>query len=488
MKNKITFLILFIVLGFCSLQAQVTQEWVQIYTGPFDDKASSIAVDDSENVYVSGRSYRSGTGHNCATIKYNSSGVQQWGQSHNGFGTGFYGPTSLEVDNSGNVYITGSSAESGTYPDYTTIKYNSSGVQTWIQSYNGPGNSYDGAHSLAVDGSGNVYVTGHSPGIGTNNDYATIKYSSSGDQQWVQRYNGPGNLGDYANSLAVDDSGNVYVTGSSGNGINSDYATIKYNSSGVQQWVQRYNGTGNNHNAAHSIAVDYSGNVYVTGKSDSYPHTVYATIKYNSSGVQQWIQEYGPINNVENAPPSLAVDGSGNAYITGNSVGSGTSADYATVKYNSSGVQQWVQLYNGPGNGDDGATSLAVDISGNVFVTGGSIGSGSSYDYATIKYNSSGVQQWVQTYNGNNYDIASSLALDGSGNVYVTGGSIGSGTSYDYATIKYSQTDDISAPSNLEAQSVDSSFIKVTWQDNSNDEDGFYIERTQINDSSHWEV
>ena len=209
-------------------------------------------------------------------------------------------------------------------------------------------------------------------------------------QDWVQRYNGPGNSGDAATSIAVDGSGNVYVTGSSyGSGTDYDYCTIKYNSSGVQQWVQRYNGPGYGYDYAYSIAVDGSGNVYVTGRS----------------------------------------------------IGSGTMADYATIKYNSSGVQQWVQRYNGPGNSNDGANSIAVDGSGNVYVTGGSYGSGTDRDYATIKYNSSGVQQWVERYNGpgNSVDGATSIAVDGSGSVYVTGGSYGSGTSTDYATIKYSQ-------------------------------------------------
>ena len=104
-------------------------------------------------------------------------------------------------------------------------------------------------------------------------------------------------------------------------------------------------------------------------------------------------------------------------------------------------AQQWVARYNGPGNGSDFAHSIAVDGSGNVYVTGWSKGSGSYDDYCTIKYNSSGVQQWVARYNGpgNGLDEAFSIALDGSGNVYVTGWSIGSGTNYDYCTIKYSQ-------------------------------------------------
>jgi hypothetical protein len=176
----------------------------------------------------------------------------------------------------------------------------------------------------------------------------------------------------------------------------------------------------------------------VTGWSPSN----YATIKYNTSGVQQWVAIYnGPGNSVDYAY-SLAVDGSGNVYVTGESRGSGTAQDYATIKYNSSGVQQWVQRYNGPGNDHDEATSLAVDGSGNVYVTGESRSgtTSSTTDYATIKYNSSGVQQWVQRYNGpgNNSDYALSLAVDGSGNVCVTGTSVGSGTDYDYATIKYS--------------------------------------------------
>ncbi len=83
------------------------------------------------------------------------------------------------MDGSGNVYVTGNSYGSGTKYDYATIKYNSSGVQQWLQRYNGPGDSTDYAFSVAVDGSSNVYVTGYSYGSGTGSDYATIKYSQS---------------------------------------------------------------------------------------------------------------------------------------------------------------------------------------------------------------------------------------------------------------------------------------------------------------------
>ena len=157
--------------------------------------------------------------------------------------------------------MTGQSAGSQTEGyDYATVKYNSTGVEQWAARYNGPGSGWDAAYSVAVDGSGNVYVTGSSPrtgtsnGPGTNNDYATIKYDSTGVEQWAERYSGPGTGDDHASSVAVDGSGNVYVTGKSpGSGTDNDYATIKYDSTGVEQWAARYNGPGNGSDGASQL-------------------------------------------------------------------------------------------------------------------------------------------------------------------------------------------------------------------------------------------
>src|SRR6266511_1601778 len=268
--------------------------------------------------------------------------------------------------------------------------------EVWVARYKGPGNARDTAWAVAVDASGNVYVTGASVGSGTGLDYATIKYNSSGIQQWVARYNGSGNSGDEATAIAVDGSGNVYVTGySTGPASGYDYATIKYNSSGIQQWVARYDGPGNTNDYANAIAVDGSGNVYVTGGSGGSRVGCggacddYATIKYNSSGTQQWVARYNGPGNGDDDARAVAIDGSGNVYVTGYSLGSGSGFDYATIKYDSSGTTQWVDRYNGPGNGDDKIVSpgaIATDASGNAYVTGESTNLNGDYDYATIKY------------------------------------------------------------------------------------------------------
>jgi Beta-propeller repeat len=103
--------------------------------------------------------------------------------------------------------------------------------QAWVARYNGPGNGFDEVAAIGVDELGNVYVTGTSFGSGTIRDYATIKYNSAGQQEWLARYNGPDNLDDQANAIAVDGLGNVYVTGWSRTADSfSDWATIKYNS------------------------------------------------------------------------------------------------------------------------------------------------------------------------------------------------------------------------------------------------------------------
>ncbi|MCK4224128.1 MAG: SBBP repeat-containing protein, partial [candidate division Zixibacteria bacterium] len=366
-----------------------------------------------------------------------------WVMPYNEPGINYDIAEAIAVDGSGNVCVTGRSWGSGTEYDYATIKYDSDGNDLWVQRYNGPGNHNDEANAIAIDDSNNVYVTGESGGSETGLDYATIKYYPTGDTAWVRRYNGPGTWNDGTEAIALDGSGNVYVTGWSwGSGTSSDYATIKYYSDGDTAWVRRYNGPGDYEDYAHAIAVDGSGNVYVTGGSNGgwpYPHYDYVSIMYYPNGDTAWVRRYnGPGNSTDHAR-SIAVDGSGNVYVTGDSKGTGTDYDYTTIKYYPNGDTAWVRRYNGPGNDADRTRSIAVDGSGNVYVTGESWGDGTRYDYATIKYYPNGDTAWVRRYDGpaNSDDDALAIAVNDSGNVYVTGGSKGSGTSYDYATIKY---------------------------------------------------
>ncbi|MCX6639057.1 MAG: SBBP repeat-containing protein [bacterium] len=426
------------------LFAQVNQEWVGQYdgTGQGRDIAYSLAINSTGNIYVTGYSENMDN-TDYVTIKYDASGNQLWVARYNGPGNGDDEANSLAVDREGNVYVTGSCAVGGTNRDYATIKYNSMGDRLWVRFYDGPGHGDDCATFVAVDQVGNAYVTGYSTGDRTDYDYATIRYNSAGTQQWVTRYNGSGNGADQAFSAAVDGDGQVIVTGYSlGSETGLDYATVKYDSTGNQQWIATYNGPGNDLDEARSVAVDVNGYIYVAGYSYGYQTDFdYATIKYNPNGTLQWVARYNNPDNGEDYTDSFTIDETGNVYVTGCSHANITNCDYATVKYSTDGIQQWVARYNGPGNNIDGARAIAVDRNGNVYVSGKSIGNGTNYDYATLKYDSFGNQLWIVRYNGSvsGDDRAYSTAVDRAGNVYVTGYSTESGSDYDYATIKYNQ-------------------------------------------------
>ena len=415
--------------------ADVDTAWVRRYNGPGDstDHAKAIAVDGSGNVYVTGYSYDSVSSYDYATIKYYPNGDTAWVRRYNGPVAQSDRAYAMVVDGSGNIYVTGESKGSGTYYDYATVKYSTFGYEHDAKRYNGPGNGKDAAYAIALDDSGNVYVTGESKGSGTESDYATIKYYPSGDTAWARRYNGPGNYLDRALAIAVDRAGNVYVTGESeGSGTSRDYATIKYYLNGDTAWIRRYNGPGNAFDLVKAIVVDGSGNVYVTGGSyDSVSGYDYTTIKYYPDGDTAWVRRFD-----SGTAWAMAVDDSGNVYVTGQSFPDG---DCTTIKYYPTGDTAWVRRYEGPSTSACG-NAIAVNGSGNIYVTGWSSGTGLMIDYATVNYDPNGNELWVQRYNGpGNYNLARAIAVDGAGNVYVTGESEGIGTHRDYVTIKYVQ-------------------------------------------------
>ena len=183
--------------------------------------------------------------------------------------------------------------------------------EAWVARSDGPGNEEDQAKAVAIDGSGNVFVTGLTWGLGTLQDYATIKYNSAGQEQWVAYYNGPDNGDDQANAMAVDGSGNVYVTGFSGvTASYNDCTTIKYNSAGQELWVARHNVCPRGDAWGAGIAIDDLGNVYVTGGDGD----GWVTIDYNTSGEEQWVAHHN-----EGIPTAngITVDQSGNVYVAG---------------------------------------------------------------------------------------------------------------------------------------------------------------------------
>jgi hypothetical protein len=180
------------------------------------------------------------------------------------------------------------------------------------------------------------------------------------------------------------------------------------------------------------VAVDRFGNVYMTGKSQPVLKTAsshdFFTVMYNSSGRLQWdVRDDGP-GFGDDEPNALALweDSGGQVYVyvtgsTGTMLGSALTKDFYTVMYDASGAEIWAHDLNGTGNGDDVATSISIDESGNAYITGKSYSQNGDV-YAVIKYGFDGSQPWqdsgFETLVGDDAGVA--VAFD-AGQVYMAG-------------------------------------------------------------------
>ncbi|HSU56610.1 MAG TPA: SBBP repeat-containing protein [Candidatus Dormibacteraeota bacterium] len=386
--------------------------WTNFFKGPTAsaDVASALAVDLQGNVFVTGSS----DFVEWATVKYSGAGVPLWTNRYRAGDLTGETPA-IAVDSNGNVFVTGS---------YSTVAYANTGVPLWTNFFNGS------ASAVAVDSNGHVFVTGASYSYAGG--FATVAYSSAGVRLWTNYYSG-GNGVDEPLAIAVDRSGNVFVTGNSANFLALiDYATVAYSAMGVPLWTNRCN-VGNLVQQNPAMAVDASGNVFVTGTSyslmgDNY-RSYYATVAYSNSGVPLWTNLWG--NGFEVAS-SVAVDNDGHVFVTGISF-----SDFATLAYSSAGASLWTNSYQSA----VGPVGIAVDNGGNVFIAGSSANDRDYLGYATVAYSGAGVPIWTNLVGEPRYASgAQSVAVDRSGNVFVTGTSFSEETFFDIATIKYSSS------------------------------------------------
>ena len=349
-------------------------------------------------------------------------------------GTGDDRGRGIAVDSSGNVYVAGQSdSTSNGFYDILITKYNTSGAIQWQRTLGGTAD--DIGYEIAVDSSGNVYVAGQSNGTGAGGmDVLIAKYNASGTIQWQRTLGGTDT--EFGRSIAVDSSGNVYVLGSTrSTGAGTyDFLIAKYNTSGAIQWQRTLGGT--DRDEGQGIAVDSSGNVYVTGRCQSAGagSIDFLIAKYNASGTIQWQRTLGGTDI--DFSLAIAVDSSGNVYVTGYTSVGGLGQEFLITKYNTSGTIQWQRTLSG--TGDDQGYGVAVDSSGDVYVVGQTTSAGAgNFDILIAKYNASGTIQWQRILGGTDREEGKGIAVDNSGNVYVTGltESAGSG-SYDLLIAK----------------------------------------------------
>ncbi|MEO8210688.1 MAG: SBBP repeat-containing protein, partial [bacterium] len=382
----------------------VYTQWIKPFSYNFAS-ANDIKLDAAGNSYVTGSLFSTNNSSVFGTIKYNSVGTQLWIQYLSGeVPLASSGAFKMFVDAAGNSYVTGFTGQAGSPDlwDVMTVKYNTNGVMQWKRYFNGPGNGSDAAEGIFVDSQGNTYVVGSSEGSGTGFDYFLLRYSAGGTWTGNVRYNGEANGNDFAYSLDVDNLGNVFVTGVSREyeipqdapaaGQNT-FTTVKYNSSFVQQWSVKYFGSASDATGK-SVKALNSNEIYVTGYAKEFnAGKDFVTLKYSGSGRQLWKTRYNGPQNMDDIAVGLSLDNAGNAYVTGESNNGPfeNTKDYATIKYNPSGVQLWAGRYDGPGYNEDVPSAINSPATNVIYVTGKSKGVNSGSDYATIRYSN----QWL---------------------------------------------------------------------------------------------
>jgi len=348
------------------------------------------------------------------------------------------------------------------------------------------GTGIDRAQSMVVDAAGNIYTTGHfsntvdfDPSVGTFNltsagglDVFVTKQNSQGELLWAVRAGGPQDI--QASSIAVDATGNVYVTGyflgtadfdprpsdiENLTAAQADVFVWKLSPAGAVVWAKRAGGSG--FDSGSSLALDSAGDVYVTGQfigtaefnfggvsspliSDGAAADVFLW-KLDSAGVIRVIRQYGGPENDVGA--DIAIDAAGSVYLTGYFTGtvdfnptgaavnltSNSAAGDVFVLKLSNFVTQWAKRAGGS-SFDDG-DSIDVDSTGNVYVTGNFQGpadftsngnpvtltSAGQDEVFVWKLDSAGAGVWAKSAGSSGGDVGRSVVVDSSGNVYVTG-------------------------------------------------------------------
>jgi uncharacterized delta-60 repeat protein len=308
------------------------------------------------------------------------------------------------------------------------------GAPYWISTIGGTGN--DDFRGFVTDSDANIYATGIHPAASGSNEALIVKYDKDGITQWQRTLGGSGT--DAGDGIAIDSSNNLYVVGrtnSQGAGFD-DIFLAKYNSSGVIQWQNLLGGSSTEF--GYGVAIDSTGNVYVSGGTGSQGQGSYDFLlaKYNSSGVIQWQRILG--GSVIDISRALAIDSNDNVYSLGIAQSFTANSYYLfLVKYNTSGTVQWQRVLGGAES--DTGYGVAIDSSGNVYVSGGTNShTASTYDFLLAKYTSAGSVVWQRVLGGTDMERDARVALDSTGNVYITGraNSTGAGL-YDTAIAKY---------------------------------------------------
>ena len=379
--------------------AQTHTAWVQRYGGPGTFyNATPIAVDGNGDAYVSRNNSVGEVGQQGGTtlVKYKSSGRMAWRTTFTDSTAPLFLTWDLDANKDGSVVSCGGFA--GGYDSLFGLfvaRFDSSGTQQWALKYDGPAGSRGaGGWRVAYDGFGGIYAVGVT--IRENNhDCLVLRLDTTGALLWTRMYDGPGHSFDQPTDLVVGSDGSIYISLISRGLTSLDYCLLKYSPSGDLEYETRYDGPSGSADQPSRVALDDSGNAYMTGGSGSN----FATLKIDPHGRMLWVQRHFHPGNTFGDATGLGLSQDGDIYVTGNSGGNGKDYDILILCYSPEGTQRWEYRYDSRPDQSDVPWDLVALPQGGCIVVGESYGA-DGYSAVGLHMDAEGRLLWADDYTG----------------------------------------------------------------------------------------
>jgi hypothetical protein len=358
------------------LDLQGNPSWTYTYSD-FPNKNSFLFVgkqDSNMNLYFGGEITDTVTHSDILIVSLDTNGTQRWTyQYDNGVQADDFMGYGLTVGTDGNIYMPMTTRNVNGNTDLSVLSLTSSGVFRWAYHYDGPAMMDDACYTVMQGTDGNLYAAGNSTGIGTNHDYTIVSLDTLGNQRWVYRKNWNANgVDEEYFTMAFDANYNIYTCGDLQDTAGQhDYAVISLDNSGNERWIYTKNGPGNYDDICHSIVLGPDGNLYTTGVSKGF-NTDYdaIVISLTTSGSERWVYRYNGIDSTKDDAQLVNYGYDGNIYFSGYANDSANRRDWMIGCLNNLGVQKWVTIYNGTGNGQDEARPVFQATDGTIVSSG----------------------------------------------------------------------------------------------------------------------
>lgn len=333
------------ILSTLSTSNSIEHQWNVTWGGIYDETAEAMAIDSLGNIFLAGYTNNTISGdYDMCLVKFDSLGVYQWNVTRGESGEDF--ARAIALDSSDNIYLAGTLDEHGLNPDMCLVKFNNLGEYQWNSTWDG--GDEDEAIGIALDLSEDIYLAGYTyDNIGFDEDMCLVKFDNNGQYQWNSTWGG--NEDDEASAIALDSSDNIYLAGDYTivDDVDSDFCLVKFNSLGVYQWNSTWGGSGMD--MAFDLALDSSENFYLVGGYEtSLGDLDIGLVSFTDSGLYQWNRTWGGSNS--EAATTIVLDSSDNIYIGGaiDNTGMGNYDFYFAVCDNL-GFQQWNHTWGGSG-------------------------------------------------------------------------------------------------------------------------------------------